>query len=167
MKVHIVGAGPTGMSLAWEILRSGDHEVTIYDKKLSAGGSWWEPTEEIRDLHAHRILFDKAFVNTQSLFSEMGINWDDMFQPSENTYKIDDYGTIVSLYAKVLAQPEKYKSISLKDAVGDGNHPTIEHWSLIMDGVTWDVMSAYEFVKNIDYVLLSKGYTQRVSGKIM
>jgi hypothetical protein len=167
MKVHIVGAGPTGMSLAWEILRSGDHEVTIYDKKLSAGGSWWEPTEEIRDLHAHRILFDKAFVNTQSLFSEMGINWDDMFQPSKNTYKIDDYGTIVSLYAKVLAQPEKYKSISLKDAVGDGNHPTIEHWSLIMDGVTWDVMSAYEFVKNIDYVLLSKGYTQRVSGKIM
>jgi hypothetical protein len=36
-----------------------------------------------------------------------------------------------------------------------------------MDGVTWDVMSAYEFVKNIDYVFLSKGYTQRVSGKIM
>ena len=83
MKVHIVGAGPTGMSLAWEILRSGDHEITIYDRKTSAGGSWWEPTEEIRDLHAHRIVFDKAFVNTQSLFNEMGINWDDIFEPAK------------------------------------------------------------------------------------
>ena len=43
MKIHIIGAGPTGMSLAWEILRSGDHDVTIYDRKVSAGGSWWEP----------------------------------------------------------------------------------------------------------------------------
>ena len=50
MKIHIVGAGPTGMSLAWEILRSGEHDVTIYDRKLSAGGSWWEPDEDVRDL---------------------------------------------------------------------------------------------------------------------
>ena len=55
MKIHIIGAGPTGMSLAWEILRSGDHDVTIYDRKVSAGGSWWEPDVETRDLHAHRI----------------------------------------------------------------------------------------------------------------
>ena len=46
MKIHIIGAGPTGMSLAWEILRSGDHDVTIYDRKVSAGGSWWEPDIE-------------------------------------------------------------------------------------------------------------------------
>ena len=32
MKIHIVGSGPTGMSLAWEILRSGEHDVTLYDK---------------------------------------------------------------------------------------------------------------------------------------
>ena len=38
MRVHIIGAGPTGMSVAWEILRSTDHEVTIYDRKESAGG---------------------------------------------------------------------------------------------------------------------------------
>ena len=39
MRVHVIGAGPTGMSVAWEILRSTDHEVTIYDRKESAGGS--------------------------------------------------------------------------------------------------------------------------------
>ena len=178
MKVHIVGAGPTGMSLAWEILRSGDHEITIYDKKTSAGGSWWEPTEEIRDLHAHRIVFDKAFVNTQSLFNEMGIKWDDVFEPvQENAYgyvlqslSLKDYGTLTSLAARVLTKPKKYKGISLKDALGslsEGGQKILEHLPLIMDGVTWDVMSAWEFVKSFDHVALSKQYTQKVSGKVM
>ena len=178
MKVHIVGAGPTGMSLAWEILRSGDHEITIYDRKTSAGGSWWEPTEEIRDLHAHRIVFDKAFVNTKSLFNEMGINWDDIFEPvQENAYgyvlrslSLKDYGTLTSLAARVLTKPKKYRGVSLKDALGplsgDGQK-IIEHLPLIMDGVTWDVMSAWEFVKSFDHVALSKQYTQKVSGKVM
>ena len=80
MKIHIVGAGPSGMSLAWEILRAGDHDITIYDRKPSAGGSWWEPDVNTRDLHAHRIVFDRAFVNTHSLFEEMGIQWDDIFE---------------------------------------------------------------------------------------
>jgi hypothetical protein len=178
MKVHIIGAGPTGMSLAWEILRSGDHEITIYDRKTSAGGSWWEPTEEIRDLHAHRIVFDKAFVNTQSLFNDMGINWDDIFEPvQENAYgyvlrslSLKDYGTLTSLAARVLTKPKKYRGISLKDALGPlsgGGQKIVEHLPLIMDGVTWDVMSAWEFVKSFDHVALSKQYTQKVSGKVM
>ena len=178
MKIHIVGAGPTGMSLAWEILRSGDHDITIYDRKSSAGGSWWEPTEEVRDLHAHRIVFDKAFVNTRSLFEEMGIEWNKVFEPVEKdlysfilrSLKMRDYGVLVSLATRVLAQPKKYKSVSLKDALGeltDGGRSVLEHLPLIMDGVTWDVMSAYEFVKSFDHVAMSKQFTQRVSGKVM
>jgi hypothetical protein len=178
MKVHIVGAGPSGMSLAWEILRSGDHDITIYDRKSSAGGSWWEPTEEVRDLHAHRIVFDRAFVNTQSLFGEMGIRWDDIFEPVQKdiygflfrSLSLKDYGALTSLSARVLTKPQKYKGISLKEALGPlsgGGQRLLEHLPLIMDGVTWDVMSAWEFVKSFDHVALSKQYTQRVSGKVM
>ena len=178
MKVHIVGAGPTGMSLAWEIIRSSDHDVTVYDRKLSAGGSWWEPEVEVRDLHAHRIVFDRAFVNTRSLFSEMGISWDSVFMPmSDGVYEfmfrslsVKDYGVLASLSARVLSKPEKYKGISLKDAMGplsEKGQGFIEHLPLIMDGVTWDVMSAYEFVKSFDHVATSKRYTQRGSGKVM
>jgi hypothetical protein len=179
MKIHIVGAGPTGMSLAWELLRTGDHEVTVYDRKTSAGGSWWEPDEEVRDLHAHRIVFNRAFVNTQSLFNEMSISWDTMFQAKDNgehigfvlrSLSLRDYGTLISLFTRVLSQPKKYKSISLKEAVGtlsEKGQAVIEHLPLIMDGVTWNVMSAYEFVKNLDHVGLSTPYTQRVSGKVM
>lgn len=178
MKIHIIGAGPTGMSLAWEILRSGDYDITIYEKKPSAGGSWWEPTEEERDLHAHRIVFDKAFINTQSLFEEMGIRWGDIFEPVDKgvygfvfkSLSLRDYWELTSLSARVLSKPKHYKTVSLKDALGklsEKGEILLQHLPLLMDGVTWDVMSAYEFVKSFDYVALSKQYTQKVSGKVM
>ena len=179
MKIHIIGAGPSGMSLAWEFLRAGNDDITIYDRKLSAGGSWWEPEIETRDLHAHRIVFDRAFINTQSLFKEMNISWNDIFQPVNKKKYLDtafkslsfgDYRTLISLCYRVLMQSDTYKEISLVKAIGplsEKGQGYIEHLPLIMDGVTWDVMSAYEFVKNIDHTSLSNMYTQRVSGKVM
>ena len=178
MRVHVIGAGPTGMSVAWEILRSTDHQVTIYDRKESAGGSWWEPSGGKRDLHAHRIVFDNAFVNTNSLFEEMGIEWDDMFQAADtDVYKTVfknlkpmDYLTLASLAVRVLAQPVKYKRISLKDALGElseSGEKLLKALPLIMDGVVWETMSAFEFVKSFDHVGMSKQYVQKVSGKVM
>lgn len=178
MRVHIIGAGPTGMSVAWEILRSTDHEVIIYDRKDSAGGSWWEPSGDKRNVHAHRILFDNAYVNTNSLLEEMGINWDDMFQPTNTgmykttfkNLKPRDYLTLASLAVRVLAQPEKYKGITLKDALGElseSGEKLIKVLPLIMDGVNWEIMSAFEFIKSFDNVGMSKQYTQKVTGKVM
>jgi hypothetical protein len=178
MRVHVIGAGPTGMSVAWEILRSTDHEVIIYDRKESAGGSWWEPKGPKRDLHAHRIVFDNAFVNTNSLFEEMGIEWDDMFQPADTRVytttfkylKFKDYLTLASLAVRVLAQPDNYKGVSLKDALGDlsdSGEKLLKALPLIMDGVDWETMSAFEFVKSFDHVGMSKQYVQKVSGKVM
>ena len=183
MKIHIIGAGPTGMSLAWEIIHSGEeHDITIYDKKTSSGGSWWEPGVEVRDLHAHRVLFDRAFVNTKSLFDEMNIDWDEMFEPSKGgdehtkfltgSLGLKDYGVLLSLVLGVALNPEKYKKMSLKASITPGRltksgEDVIKTLPLIMDGVTWDVMSAYEFIRNLDNVVLSKPYTQRGSGKLM
>ena len=178
MRVHIIGSGPTGMSVAWELLRSTDHEVIIYDRKESAGGSWWEPSGPKRDLHAHRIVFDNAFVNTNSLFEEMGMEWDDIFQTVDTrvyttTFKyleLKDYLTLTSLAIRVLSQPIKYKSITLKDALGDlsvSGEKLLKVLPLIMDGVDWETMSAFEFVKSFDHVAMSKQYTQKVSGRDM
>ena len=118
MKIHIIGAGPTGMSLAWEILKSGeDHDITIYDRKTSAGGSWWEPEIDVRNIHAHRVLFN-TFHNTQSLFDEMNIDWDEMFEPVNDqggrnfllkSLNVSDYVSLIKLVMKVLFQPSTRK----------------------------------------------------------
>lgn len=178
MKVHIIGAGPTGMSIAWELSKLKQHDITIYDRKSSAGGSWWEPDTEERNLHAHRIVFDRAFINTRTLFREMGIKWDDVFEKVHTNlypymfkiFKFNDYIALISLAARIILNPEKYKHISLKNAIGKlspGGESILSHLTLIMDGVTWDVMSAYEFIRSIDHVGLSSQYTQRGSGKYM
>lgn len=180
MNIHIIGAGPSGMSLAWEILKSGEYNITIYDRKQSAGGSWWEPDVNTRDLHAHRVLFDRAFINTKSLLDEMGIDWDELFEPSKGgdqhtafllkSLSLGDYVKLLSLILKVIVQPGKYKKVSLENAVGDVSErgaQLLQSLTLVMDGVTWDRMSAYEFINNINHVALSKPYTQRVSGKVM
>jgi len=178
MRVHIVGAGPTGMSIAWELLSFTDHEVILYDKKSSAGGSWWEPSVHTRDLHAHRAVFKNAFVNTRSLFSEMHMKWDDLFVNEKLTvygtlfksFGPKDYWVLVTLFMKVFTSPDVYRWKSLKDALGPMT-PTgqrvMETLPYIMDGVSWDVMTAYEFVQNFNHVALSPPQTQRVSGKVM
>ena len=176
MKIHIVGAGPTGLSLAWEIVRSTDHEVTVYERKTSCGGSWWEPDTEVRDIHAHRVLFDQ-FVNARSFLKEMDLEWDELFQkisPDFYTYTLKkfepkDYFAVVELFFKVTFKPEKYKSISLHDyfenKLSDGGKKIIEHLPINIDGVTWKHMSTFEFIKTADQLLFSTPYTQKVSGE--
>jgi len=176
MRVHVIGAGPTGMSVAWEILRSTDHQVTIYDRKESAGGSWWEPSGGKRNLHAHRIVFDNAFVNTNSLFEEMGIEWDDIFQPADTRVytttfkylKFKDYLTLTSLAVRVLAQPGKYKGISLKDALGELSESVkiTQSFTFNHGRVVWEQCPPL-IRESFDHVGLSKQYVQKVSGNVM
>lgn len=178
MIVHIVGAGPTGMSVAWEILRSTEHQVVIYDKKDTAGGSWWEPKGEQRNLHAPRALFGSAFINAASLFEEMHMKWNDFFQRKENdaytfllkTFKPEDILALSALYFKVLFNQEAYKKVTLERALPSFSQKSQDAMSALtrsMDGVTWDIMSAYEFIKSVDYVALSGMDTQRISGRFM
>jgi hypothetical protein len=178
MKVHILGSGPTGISIAWELSKFTDHEVIMYDKKPSMGGSWWEPPGEKRDVHAHRAVFDSAFVNTHSLFSEMGISWDDMFIPEKHEYvkmeekrlKPIDYASLTSLAVRVLSHPNTYKRKTVKDSIGKlSSHGKqfMKTITYVMDGVGWDVMTAYEFIQNANHIGLSTMHTQRGSGTVM
>lgn len=178
MRVHIVGAGPTGMSIAWELLHFTDHEVVLYDSKPSAGGSWWEPDVDTRDLHAHRAVFKNAFVNTDSLFDEMGIEWDDMFTREKSSIYGTlfkslgplDYWALTSLSVRVLAQPDLYKKKTLKEALGpmtSSGQRLMETLAFTIDGVNWEKMTAYELVQSFNHVGLSLPETQKVSGKMM
>ena len=177
MVVTICGAGPTGMALAWE-LSGTNRRVVVYDGKPAAGGSWWEPRDDHRDLHSHRLVFDGAYVNCRQMFREMGLDWNamfkkndqDMFTPILRRLGARDYVSLITLSARVLARPDHYRTITLKDALGklskDGQR-VLSTLPFMMDGVGWDTMTAYEFVKSFDYVILSRQSTQRTSGAYM
>jgi len=170
--VHIVGAGPTGMSIAWELLTQADKKVILYEKKSSAGGSWWEPSLKRRDIHAPRILFRDAFVNTENILQEMGVKWDNLFTLTGDSEQIRGRinPSLLLLYLKVVMFPENYKKVSVKDVAksfGPETKEIIKAITLMTDGVSWDVMTAYEFIKSFDNVAFSDQYTQKVSGKVM
>jgi hypothetical protein len=166
------------MSIAWEALRYTNHEVIIYDRKPSSGGSWWEPEIETRDLHSHRAVFKNAFVNTKSIFEEMDIEWNEIFVKNKNSVYgtlfasmgPKDYWALTSLATRVLTFPETYRKVTLKEALGSMSQlgrRFIETLSFQMDGVGWDTLSAFEFVQNFNHVGLSIPETQKVSGKVM
>ena len=182
--IHIVGCGPTGMSIAWELSKLANKNIHIYDKKLGPGGSWWEPapardTVPHRDLHSYRAVFKGSFVNTKDLFDEMGIRWTDVFGELGDKSPYGtllrnlspvDYWRLTSLSVRVLTSPLYYKHVSVKDAVGilsPGGQRVISSLPYVMDGVSWDVMSAYEFVKSFDWIALGTHQTQIVSGAVM
>ena len=83
--INIIGAGPTGIAIAWELSKMNCFDIHLYDTKSSIGGSWWEPLDENRDLHSHRSVF-KSYVNTLQFFDEIGLNWDDVFEKSGDNY---------------------------------------------------------------------------------
>ena len=180
--VHIIGCGPTGMSIAWELSKLTNKNIHIYDKKLGPGGSWWEPLTENgvqRDLHSYRAVFKGSFVNTMDLFNEMGIEWTEVFGELGdkspygtllNNLSPVDYWRLTSLSVRVLMAPWMYKEVTVKEAVGDlshGGQKVISSLPYLMDGVSWDVMSAYEFVKSFDWVGMGTHETQIVSGAVM
>jgi len=172
MTVHIVGCGPTGMALAWELKKKGV-PVTMYERKPSAGGSWWEPDLTERNLHAHRILFDRAWVNTQNLFDEMGLEWNTLFEKHQDQvfgyvfqqFTFKDYLALLTL--PYMASRERTVKDVLKGRMSPAGEAIMEHLPLIIDGVTWDVMSSYELLSSVNHVGLSGQWTQRVSGKVM
>jgi hypothetical protein len=178
MKVNIVGCGPTGMTVAWELSKLDDIEIHIYDKKPGPGGSWWEPDDK-RDLHAPKVLFNRCYVNFATLLKEMGIKWSDLFGKMPETpfdtslikkLTFGDYLNLTLLTIKVFALPDRYRAMSLHAAVGDmspDGQKLISTLPFIMDGVSWDVMTAYEFVMAADWIGLSNMEGQKVSGAIM
>ncbi len=177
MRIHIVGAGPTGLTVAWELAKLKKHQILVYDKKPGPGGSWWEPTSERRNLHAARAAFKNGWVNTTDLFREMGIKWSDVFEPLQKTlpegslFSALDYCALAYLAIRILMSPDTYKHVSIKDALGkelsEKGQKTLEHLTYQIDGIPWDVMTAYELIRTFDFTALSKIETQKMSGDKM
>lgn len=172
MVINIVGAGPTGVTIAWELSRIG-MEVHVWEKRDTCGGSWWEP-DGVRDMHAPRVLFKRAYANFRSLLCEMGLRWDDYFKKSDAVEKsleaikkyfsFSDYSNFLKLIFRAKSDPYWAKTTTLCDY---GGNRLMEVMPIAIDGVTWDRMTVWEFVDSIDTTIMSTPYTQRGSGRDM
>jgi hypothetical protein len=175
MKYHIVGAGPTGLTVAWNLSKVEGVEVHVYESKSGPGGSWWEPSEEYRNLHATRAIFKSGSPNLRRLFREMKLKWGDFFGNSklENYFsqiELLDFVVLGSLYLRVSLFPGIYRRRTLHESVG-GLSPKGEKFlssiTYLIDGVSWDVMTAYEFIRVFDTLGLRSHDTQIRSGAYM
>lgn len=175
MRVDIVGCGPTGMTIAW-IMSSRGEEVHMWEKHDTCGGSWWEPSGEL-SLHAPRVVFKDVFVNTMWLFDQMGLDWNTYFKPgaavSESIeiflkrFSAKDYFE----FTKFLILGFKDDGRTIKDHLDGKLSPKAESLvatlPIIMDGVDWSRMTAWEFIQSFNIVSMSSSQTQKVSGRIM
>ena len=173
MRVDIIGAGPTGITVAW--LMSKTHEVHVWDIHDTCGGSWWEPpapTPEALSLHAPRVVFKDAFVNTNWLFDEMGLDWDKYFKPgaavSESIeiflkrFSAKDYFEFVKFLFLGFRDDGRTVKDHLEGKLTPGAERLVATLPIVMDGVDWSRMTAWEFIQSFNsarkksYILMQK-----------
>ena len=178
MRVDIIGAGPTGITVAW--IMSKTHEVHVWDLHDTCGGSWWEPpapTPEALSLHAPRVVFKDAFVNTNWLFDEMGLDWNKYFKPgaavSESIeiflkrFSAKDYFEFVKFLIVGFRDDGRTVKDHLEGKLTPGAERLVATLPIVMDGVDWSRMTAWEFIQSFNIVAMSSSQTQRVSGRVM
>ena len=176
--IHIIGGGPTGVTIAFYISNLG-HEVHLWESKDTCGGSWWEPEDEI-DMHSYRATFKDSWVNTMDLFNDMKLEWNDYFKKTDlfteniNTtlqkLSLCDYLAIIKVASKASFDTEWAKTISVRDAfenVSEGAASLLNSMTHAIDGVDWSRMFLWEFIYTVNTTSLSKTYTQGTSGRMM
>lgn len=176
--IHIIGGGPTGVTIAFYISKLG-HEVHLWESKDTCGGSWWEPEDEI-DMHAYRATFKDSWVNTMELFNDMKLEWDDYFKKTDlfteninitlQKLSLCDYLAIIKVASKASFDTEWAKTISVRDAfenVTANAASLLNSMTHAIDGVDWSRMFLWEFIYTVNTTSLSKTYTQATSGRVM
>ena len=175
MKVHIIGGGPSGLSLAWILSKTPGYTPIIYDKYSLIGGSWREPSQYTRNSHSHRIVFKGAYANFSNLLSQMGLQFNDYFKPTDRNASFRflaknihfyDYIVISLLYIFTIIYPTQksvdYALAKLGASQDCRNvHNTI---SYAIDGVPSTLMTITEYIFAIDKTVLYQPHDQKVSG---
>lgn len=189
--MDIVGAGPSGLALAWYISRDTAVSVRVFEAKSTPGGSWAEPSER-RDLHAVRAVFPQSFVNTQALLRDMQLEWDDFFtspasrsgektdtaaevwdnntNPNSrlgNSFTPVDVMRLAAAFVGCLCWPQAYKRRTLGEQFGHmspSGRRALRALAYVFDGVSWDTMTAYEFLETINFVGIGRMQVLNGSG---
>lgn len=79
MNIGIVGGGPCGTYIAYQLSKAG-HKITLYEREEDIGGCWGvQRTHDAFTEHAPRVVFD-AYLNAMEFFKEIGVDFDENFK---------------------------------------------------------------------------------------
>lgn len=155
--VHIFGAGPTGLTLAWIYGRQGRH-VTVYEKYSKVGGSWaakWTPEGEFTH-HSPQIL-SGAYVNTFDLFREMDIEKGMFLIPYDSNWREMDMELSDYLYLAYAYMTYVFKGLEnvtvaeyFKGRLSEKGSIQVYRLCYLLDGVPPSVMTVDELFRTFD-----------------
>lgn len=80
MDIGVVGGGPCGVYIAYQLSKAG-HKITLYEREEDIGGCWGVQRTRTNDFmeHAPRVVFG-AYLNALEFFEEIGIDFDENFK---------------------------------------------------------------------------------------
>lgn len=158
--VHIFGAGPTGLTLAWIYGKQG-RKVTVYEKYDKVGGSWaakW--TKDGKFTHHSPQILSTAYVNTFDLFEEMGIDKDLFLIPYASSWKdmdieILDYVVLGYAYIDFIFRGLDNVTVSeyFRGRLSDKGVKEIRGLCYLLDGVPPSVMTVGELFGAFDQTI--------------
>ena len=180
MVLHIVGAGPSGVTIAWCMAKRGE-EVHLWEKRDLPGGSWWTPDHtESADRHAARVLFRDSQPNWFNLLQEMGLDYNTYYKPEKEvitesikamarSLTLRDHLVTAGVLISAGANQEWSKTTTLHDALkgkmSSRGLSFINALATSVDGVAADRMTVWELAESINRTFLSGAWTERVQGR--
>jgi protoporphyrinogen oxidase len=157
----IVGAGPTGLTLAW--LLSSKHKVALIDSAPTIGGCH----RVIRDdghftEHGPRV-YSSAYKTVESLLNNMDIRWDDIFTPYKfimgaiggrtwQSLHVTELLTLASAYVQ-LAFGRDYSKTSMREFTRDWSRESIDYIEricVLTDGQRADTYPVAKFLQLVN-----------------
>ena len=120
MKYVIVGAGPTGLSLAYVLANNG-YEVDLIEKDTQLGGSWnaqWVEGKYFSESSPRVLLYPSEFFN---FLFDIGMT-------------IDDFSNI---YGNIFQTTSKFTSFFVK-------HFSLSDYSILIQGIIYNNLTSKE-----------------------
>lgn len=170
MKICIVGAGPTGTFLAYELSKEG-HQVHLFEKENYIGGCWASHYDTNNNFseHAPRVLFNNYY-NTLNFWNEIGIDFKTNFRKVYSTLSRligytskFEYKDLIKLTYAYVGSLSKWESFTVYEMCQDleiskKGKDTINDMCYVIDGVSYERMTATEFLESLDKSLLYSMY---------
>ena len=160
MDFIIVGAGPTGLTLAW-LLRK--HAVTIIDSAPSIGGCHRVVRQNGEFTEHGPRVYSSAYKTVEALLQNIGTSWDDIFTPYKFNMGTIGGRTWQSLHARELLQltsayiqrafGRDYSKTTMREFIAawsESSRDYIERVCVLTDGQRADTYPVDKFLQLIN-----------------